>query len=217
MSRRSGSFAALTALTICTLVARPAEGQLAGRFSGIPTFAAVDAAALGVTRPASVGLAVGNTQYAGQAGFGVGGGSLLGFAAAAKYSWSIGGGYAQTLATGELGSAIHTSAGAEVVGGYRRFAGGYNGGAVNLTVPLALTFGDPNRALREGPSLALYAGPYAEAGGSAKANYALGVGAGARLGFGRFAVEFMYHDLGARRRWNWVDFSTLGVSYRLGR
>ena len=77
MSRRTGSFAALAALTICTLVARPVGGQLAGRNSGIPTFAAVDAAALGVTRPASVGLSVGDTQYAGQAGFGVGGGALL--------------------------------------------------------------------------------------------------------------------------------------------
>jgi hypothetical protein len=216
MSGRAGFFAALTALVICTLVPRPAGGQLAGRNSGIPTFAAVDAAALGVTRPASVGLSVGDTQYAGQAGFGVRGGSLLGFAAAAKYSWSIGGGYAQTLATGELGSAIHTSIGGELVGGYRHSSGGLDGGALNLTVPLALTFGDPNRPLREGPSLALYAAPYAE-GGSEKANYALGIGAGTRLSFGRLAIEFMYRDFGARRRWDWLDVSMLGVSYRLGR
>ena len=64
--------------------------------------------------------------------------------------------------------------------------------------------------------MALYAAPYAE-GGSEKANYALGVGAGTRLSFGRLAVEFMYRDFGARRRWDWLDVSMLGVSYRLGR
>lgn len=217
MSRHCGSFTALAALTVCTLVARPAAAQVAARYTGIATFASVDAAALGVTRPASVGLSVTSDQYAGQAGLGVGGGSLLGFAGVGQYSWSIGGGYAQTLATGKLGSAIYSSIGGELVGGYRRFSGAYNGGALNLTVPLALTFGDPNRPLLKGPSLALYAAPYAAAGGSGRANYALGVGAGARVSLGRFAVEFMYRDFSAQRRWQWLDVSTLGVSYRLGR
>jgi hypothetical protein len=197
------------------LVAKPVAGQLAGRLTGFATFAPVDAAALGVTRPASVGLFAG-AQFVGAAALGVGSGALRGFVGGNEGEWSFGGGFAQTLATGQLGSAIHTSIGGELVGGYRRFTRSFNAAGANVTMPFGLTFGDPNRPFLNGPALAIYIAPYAETGVFREASYALGVGTGARLSLGRFAVEVMVRDFDPRRRWERFGLITLGLNYRLG-
>jgi hypothetical protein len=200
------------------LVATPVAGQIAGRLTGIATFAPVDAAALGVTRPASVGLFAGPYSLVGAAGLGAGTGALRGFVGGFDGEWSVGVGYARTLATGQLGSAIHTSIGGELVGGNRHSTrSSFNAAAANVTMPLGLTFGDPNRPLLSGPTLAIYIAPYAEAGLATDASYALGVGTGARLSLGRFAVELMVRDFDPGRRWDQrFGLITLGFNYRLG-
>jgi hypothetical protein len=227
---RSGlyrSVAAVAAASMIALGAKPVAGQLAGRLSGFATFAPVDAAALGVTRPASVGLFVGEEIF-GAAGLGVGHGALRGFVGGVPREWSLGAGYAQTLVTGQRGSAIHTSIGGELVAGFRRSTlSRYNAAAANVTIPFGLTFGDPNQPRLNGPSLAIYVAPYAETGitrvaryaetgVTRDASYALGVGTGTRLSLGRFAVELMFHDFDPRRRWEKFGLITLGLNYRLG-
>jgi hypothetical protein len=203
----------MAAASMMALVAKPVAGQR-GRLSGSATFAPVDAAALGVTRPASMGLFVGEAQYVGAAGLGVGNGALRGFVGRSASDWSFGGGYARTLATGQLGSAIHTSIGGELVGGYRHYA--RSSAAANLTMPLGLTFGDPNRPFLRGPSFAIYIAPYAETGVTRAPSYALGAGAGTRFSLGNFALELMVRDVGPSRRWEKFGFPTLGLNYRLG-
>ena len=103
-SRVCRSIAVAAAASMMALVAKPAAGQLAGRLSGLGTFAPVDAAALGVTRPASVGLFAGAFSLVGAAGLGFDKGALRGFVGGFEGDWSFGAGYARTLAIGQLGT-----------------------------------------------------------------------------------------------------------------
>ena len=215
-SRVCRSIEVAAAASMMALVAKPAAGQLAGRLSGLGTFAPVDAAALGVTRPASVGLFAGAFSLVGAAGLGFDKGALRGFVGGFEGDWSFGAGYARTLAIGQLGNAIHTSIGGELVGAYRRFARSSGAVAANATMPFGLTFGDPNGPFLEGPSLAIYVAPYAETAVTRDASYALGVGTGTRLSLGRVAVELMIRDFDPRRRWERLGLITLGLNYRLG-
>src|SRR5689334_16221132 len=82
------------ACIIAVLSPRPAPGQLAGTRSNVTSFAPVDATALGVTRPASIGLFANVDQYTGEAGFGLGNGAMRGFLAGSSYHWSVGAGFA---------------------------------------------------------------------------------------------------------------------------
>ncbi len=142
---------------------------------------------------------------------------MRGFVGGADGEWSVGVGYARTLATGQLGNAIHTSIGGELVGGNRHATrSSFNAAAANVTMPFGLTFGDPNRPLVSGPTLAIYAAPYAEAALASDASYALGVGIGARLSLGRFAAELMVRDFDPGRPWDRFGLITLGFNYRLG-
>jgi hypothetical protein len=226
------------ALTFSLAISTSAAAQIAGTANEVAQFAPVDASALGVTRGASIGLSAGNTEYVVNGGVGLGGGSLRGFVGAHREALSLGAGFAQTFAARPLTSGIHASVGGQLVGGYQynRY-GPHNSAALNLTIPLALTLGDANRPAIEGPSLALYAAPYAELGMMHTYTFdcpvptqcslddkglggiaAAGIGAGTRASFGRFALEIMLRDFFSRDlHWQKGGGSgTLGLSYRLG-
>lgn len=237
MLRSSGAVVVLGASIACMLFG-PArtQAQLIGRHIGGTGFSTIDEAALGDTVLASVGFFLGANEYTGGGGMGVAGGAFRGYAGGADNSrgqWSVGAGYARSLATRELAGNMYATVGGELLGGVRhtRFAP-HEVGAIDLTAPLGLIFGNPS-----GPSLGFYAAPYAEAGvgrqwvnnapcGQVPAcstlsdvglTHALGMDAGFRLSFGRFSAGFMLSDVLVRgRRPFEVGDGVIGLTHRIG-
>jgi hypothetical protein len=225
---------------VTLLLSTSAAAQITGTSTEVTRVAPVDASALGVTRGASLGLSVGDAEYVLGAGFGLADGSLRGFLGGEQGRWSLGAGYARTVTAHRVGRGMQSSVGGELVVGYRydRYSP-HNSAAVGLTIPFALTFGDGNRPSIEGPSIAIYAAPYLEAGmmhpnaisacappftcpsyrdKGMGAVSAMGVGAGSRISFGRFAFELIMRDFVDRNfRWDGGHGAALGLSYRLGR
>ena len=212
------------------LVSPTAEAQIAGTPSGAARLGPVDASALGVTRAASVGSSIIESEWLVHGGFGFAGGSLRALFGRSSSEWSAGAAYARTLAGSEVIKGLHGTIGGELIGGFRynRYGPSHDDGGLHLTIPAALTFGDPNRPLIEGATLALYVAPYAELGSAYSylprqcappapcsnsydirhdlAAFATGFGVGTRASFGRFALDLMMRDAIARKR---VGYNTL--------
>lgn len=113
---------------------------------------------------ASVGLFVSSSQYTVGGGIGVAGGALRGYAGGIpgerRSRWALGAGYARSIATRELAGPLRGVIGGELLAAVRHtFYAPHEVAAIGLTVLLGLSVGDPS-----GPSLGLYATPYAEAG-----------------------------------------------------
>ena len=212
------------------------HAQLSGRHVGGSGFSTIDEAALGDTVLSSVGFFLGAHEYTAGGGIGAAGGAFRGYAGTAAETggkeWSVGAGYARSLATRELPGQIHVTLGGELLGGVRHTpVAPREAGAIDMTVPLGLSFGSPS-----GPSLGFYAAPYAEAGagrqwvnapcgqglqcstlGDVGLTHALGVDAGIRMAFGRFSAGFMLLDVLERGRWPFdVGGGVIGLTYRIG-
>jgi hypothetical protein len=234
--RRSLLTLAAAGAALSILAAR-AHGQFSGIHSRAVSFAPVDAAALGDTLGSSVGLFTGE-ELGAAVGVGAWGGSLraLGglvtpFAGSGLFA---GLGYAHPLATPRLAGAIHGTVGAELRAGYRHETNGsQDAGALRLSAPFGVSLGQPS-----GSSLGVYVAPYVESGlmrqlgntlvgcaqfcdrtlGDAGLQTAVGVGAGFRAAFHRFAVEFAFSDVSWQKKQFYGDGqATLGLTYRLGR
>jgi hypothetical protein len=211
-----------SAFLIC--LSSPACAQVVGTLSDAVHFAPVDASALGVTRPASVGISAGNDALIADVGFGVGGGALRGYAGGAAYLWTFGAGYARTLRARDVWNGTRASVGAQLVAGYRHHSYWPNqDGGVGLTIPAAWTIGSPDAS-----SLMLYGGPFVEGGFStpwlrldcppsascttvrerASTTAAVGFGAGTRLAIERFSFDFYMPSM---------HYVTIGLGVRLGR
>ena len=223
------------ACTLLLLLPMRTQAQLTGRHIGGTGFATIDEVALGDTVLASVGFFLGASEYTAGGGIGVAGGALRGYAGGADNSrgqWSVGAGYARSLATRELPGRIYLAAGAELLGGLTHIRGAtHEAGSIDLTAPLGLSFGNPS-----GPSLGFYAAPYAEAGlgrqlvnapcaqglqcsalGGVGLSQALGLDAGIRVSFGRFSAGFMLRDVLERGpRPFEVGDGVIGLTYRIG-
>jgi hypothetical protein len=224
------------ATLLLTTEASVARAQVDGVRTGVVEATPLDASALGVTRPASAGLYAGDNEYVAVAGWGAVGGALHTYFGAARSRWSLGAGYARTLVSKPLAGPIAATVGGELQGGFRHVVSWAPGdaGAASLAIPLAITAGDPN-----GPSLSLYALPYAEAGIMRQRHFvpepcveytcgnivtdrpglvhALGVGAGTRLALGRFSLELLLQDVVGRSFRTWgVGDGAIGFNLRLG-
>ena len=77
------------------------------------------AVALGVTRAPSIGVFAADYQVVVGAGAGFASGAVRGFAGAASNIWSVGAGYARTIAARQLTESARTSAGVQLIAGYR--------------------------------------------------------------------------------------------------
>lgn len=212
---------------------RSAIAQLTGKSNGAALFSPVDASALGVGRLSSVGLSVTDAEFVAGGGMGMAGGSLRGYAGGGAFAWSTGLGYSTTFVRRSLANGfLHGTLGGQVTGGYRHRSYAMNAGGLNMTIPLAVTVGNPDRT-----SLALYAAPYAELGvehyrvplcpangsctataGRAESMHAAGVGLGMRASLGRFAVGIFAQDVGVPRHLvQSTSIVTLGFSWQLGK
>ena len=211
---------------------RSAIAQLAGSSTGAAVFSPVDASALGVSRLSSIGLSVTDAEFVVGGGLAMAGGSLRGYAGGGDFAWSTGLGYSSTLVRRSLAAELlHGTVGGQFTGGYRHRSYISDAVALNMTIPVGISVGDP-----DGKSLMLYAAPYAELGvehlrvgycsynGSCtepawarRASEAAGVGLGARASVGRFAIGAFARDVGGRRHLV-PDFTvvSLGLSVQLG-
>ena len=214
-----------------------AHAQIFGYRSGAMDFAPVDAAALGDTLRASIGLFAGSNEYVGAAGIGLAGGALRGYvgglSAYRGYRGLLAAGYARTLAARTLAGPIHGTIGGELAGGYRHLEyAPHDAGGLHLTAPIGVSLGDPS-----GASLGFYAAPYAESGllrqfdsvpgcttgrcyalGGVVLQNAAGLGAGLRLSFGRLAAELRIFDVIRRGgAFYYGDGGSIGFTYRLAR
>lgn len=219
------------------LLTSTAGAQIAGTPSSAARLAPVDASALGVTRGSSIGVSADGDELVLQGGPGIAGGSLRGLLGVSEGSLStLGAGYARTLA-GSVMTGIRGTIGGELVGGFRFDLNGTNNDyGLHLTIPAALTFGDPNRL--RAPALALYAAPYAELGSTYSyiprqctpypcfpydarnlAAFATGLGFGTRLSFGKFAADLLIRDYFGRDHPGQATITdaTLGIDYRIGK
>lgn len=239
MLRLGRSVAILGAASACILfVTASAHAQLSGRHAGTGVFSTVDEAALGDTLLASVGLFVSSDQFTAGGGIGLAGGALRGYAGGvAGHSgarWSLGAGYARSIATRQLAGPLRGVIGGEVLAAVRHTPyAPHEAAAIGLTAPLGLSVGDPS-----GLSLGLYATPYAEEGatrqwvrapcgqglvcytlGDVGLTHAVGVGAGMRLSFGRFSAGIMFADMlrTSRQQAFYPGEAAIGLTYRLGR
>ena len=218
------------AMAAALLVSSAAQAQVSGHGTPGARFAPVDASALGVTRPTSLGFFLADS-YTGGASLGWGGGAVRGFAAGRWREWSLGAGYVRTFVKRDLGGSLFGTIGGEIVGGYRHLDfRPRSAAAVDLTIPLGLALGDPDAR-----SLAFYAAPYAEAGlahpwvrpatcaptfstlSGPQLGHALGMRVGMRMSFGRLAAEVMTGDVVGPRHFHFIDeLWSLGFTYRFG-
>ena len=214
------------------LPSRSAIAQVIGSSTGAAIFSPVDASALGVSRLAGVGLSITDAEFVVGGGLRMAGGSLRGYAGGGNFAWSTGLGYSSTLVRRSLaGGFLHGTIGGEVTGGYRHRSYSSNAGALNMTIPVGISVGDP-----DGKSLMVYGAPYAELGvaqvrvgycsyngtcnqpaWARRAMSAAGVGVGARASVGRFAIGAFARDVGGRgyllQEWTIVS---VGLSFQLG-
>ena len=193
-------------------------------------FSPVDASALGVSRLSSVGLSVTDAEFVLGGGLGMASGSLRGYAGGSSLGWSTGLGYASTFVRRSLADGLlHGTIGGQLTGGYRHRTYASQAGALNMTIPIGISVGNP-----DGNSLALYAAPYAELGveryrlrhcpngscittvGGAETMHAAGVGLGIRGSLGRFAIAIFGQDWGIPRHVVQGSSVTLGFSFQLG-
>ena len=239
MFRLGRSMTILGVASACILgVTASAHAQLSGRHAGAGLFSTVDEAALGDTLLASVGLFVSADNYTAAGGIGVAGGALRGYAGGIGgprgVRWSLGASYARAIATRQLAGPLRGVIGGELLGAVRHtFYAPHEAAAIGLTAPVGLSLGDPS-----GPSLGVYATPYAETGvvrpwvsapcgqsypcytlGDVGLTHALGVGAGMRLSFGRLSAGIMFADMlrTSRRHLFYPGDAAIGLTYRLGR
>lgn len=235
-SRRVLVVVAAASAFVLTSSAR-ANAQLAGYHSGSVNFAPVDAAALGDTLPASVGLFATANEYVAAGGVGAAAGALRGYAGGYPgyygVRWTLGAGYARTFTARDLAGPLYGSFGSELIVGFRHMdRAPRDAGALRLTAPLGVSLGDPS-----GASLGIYAAPYAESAVMRRLvvpsncaspchvtftdvglQSAVGVGAGLRIALGRLSAELMFHDVGPSSRRPYLgDESAIGFTYRLGR
>jgi hypothetical protein len=211
---------------------RSAIAQLGDRSNGAALFSPVDASALGVERLSSVGLSLTDAEFVAGGGLRMRGGALRGYAGGGAFAWSTGLGYSTTFVRRSLASGLlHGTVGGQVTGGYRHRSYAMDAGGLNMTIPVGVTVGNPDRR-----SLALYAAPYTELGvehfrirscpvngacgattGKVESVYAAGMGMGMRASLGRFAVGIFAQDFGGRRRWiQSTSIMTIGFSMQLG-
>ena len=241
MSRLPRILTVLGAVSAASLVPLTAvRAQIYGVHSGAVDLMTVDAAALGDTVKSSVGLFASN-ELTVAGGVGVLGGSLRAYVGSQPNRFGIpyvlGAGYARTLAAHDLLGPLHGVIGAELVGGFRHETNRpHEAGALNLTIPAGLSFGNPS-----GTSLGFYAAPYVESGlmrfwqsvpgpctpysgcdyqlSDTRLQSVAGVGLGGRAALGRFSLELLFRDV----RWKGGRLlatggeSELGLTYRLGR
>lgn len=212
------------------LPSRSAIAQLGGRSTGAAMFSPVDASALGVSRLSSVGLSLTDAEFVLGGGLRMAGGSLRGYAGGSSYGWSTGLGYASTFVRRSLAAGLlHGAIGGQLTGGYRHRTYSSVAGALNMTIPIGISAGDP-----DGNSLTLYAAPYAELGferyrlrhcpngsclstvGEAETVHATGVGLGVRGSLGRFALAIFGQDWGIPGHLVQASSVTLGFSFQLG-
>jgi hypothetical protein len=214
-----------------------ARAQFYGTHSGAVDLATVDASALGDTLRSSLGLFAAD-QWVIAGGVGVLGGSLKGYLGSdpnrVGFPYALGVGYARTIAAHVLVGPLHGAIGTELVAGFRHEPyAPRDAGALNLTVPVGVSLGDPSST-----SLGLYAAPYVESGlmrvwetvpGSCTpyCNSRLsdtrlwnvaGVGVGGRAAIRRFSFELLFRDVQLHnRRLYWRGGGAVGFAYRLGR
>jgi hypothetical protein len=229
--RRSLALLTIGGAVLALAPSRSASAQLAGRSNGAALFSPVDASALGVERLSSVGLSVTDAEFVAGGGYGMAGGSLRGYAGGGNFAWSTGLGYSTTFVRRSLANGLlHGTLGGQVTGGYRHRSYAMDAGGLNMTIPVAVTIGNP-----DGRSLAVYAAPYAELGveryrvrhcqvtcvvtpGQAESAQAAGVGLGMRASLGRFAVGIFAQDFGVPRHLvQSTSIVTLGFSLQLGK
>ena len=218
----------------------PLHAQLYGIHSGAVDLATVDAASLGDTLRSSLGVFLAD-KWVVAGGVGALGGSLRAYIGSdpnrSGIPYMLGAGYAYTLAAPGLIGPLHGAIGTELVGGFRHETNRpHNAAALNLTVPVGLSVGNPSST-----SLGLYAAAYVESGlmrfwqtvpGSCApysgCNYRLsdirlqnvaGVGLGGRAALGRFSAELLFRDVRWKRGRLLADGGegALGLTYRLGR
>jgi hypothetical protein len=174
-----------------------------GSLSGASQFTPVDASALGLDRPGSVALFAGFDGLKLGAGVGLGDGALRAYGGGHTGGFEVGAGYAATFVRHDAASALHMTVGGQLMSAFRHLSSpSLDAGSLNLTIPLAITAGDP-----KGGSIGVYAAPFAETGigrhgvsnGCPQAcNFGLsdatrmdaaGIGAGVRASVGRFAFN----------------------------
>jgi hypothetical protein len=227
----------VAALAVCAILLfppPPGAAQIIGTSTPVADFAPVDAVALGVARASSLGVFAADYQAVVGAGAGLAGGAVRAFAGAATDIWSVGAGYARTMLARRLTETTRESAGLQLVVGYRHDDYlPHSFGALRLTAPLAITFGDPNQPSSDARTFAIYAAPYADIGvieqlnpnacfGSVNCStyhhasaHSAGVGAGSRMSFGQFALELMARDVVSGNFRPNVEYVTFGASLRL--
>jgi hypothetical protein len=224
----------LGATSAMTLVpSAPARAQLYGTHSGAVDLATVDASALGDTLRSSLGFFL-SGQWVIAGGVGVLGGSLKAYLGSDPnrlgLPYNLGVGYARTIAAHDLAGPLHGAIGTELVAGFRHPS---DAGALNLTVPVGVSLGDPSST-----SLGLYAAPYVESGlmraweivpGSCTPYCssrlsdtglwsAAGVGVGGRAAIRRFSLELLIRDVRVHNRRPYAGLGgAVGLAYRLGR
>lgn len=222
--------------TAVVLRPAPARAQSFGIHTRAVNTAAVDAAALGDTLRASVGL------YDNDNGLGATGGVAAWRGALRAYvgrrvginetNYNLALGYARSLATRDLAGPLRGTFGAEVVGGYLHESyTPQDQGGLRVTAPLGMSLGDPSSS-----SLGVYVAPYAESGimrvfvpvpngcsrfcdsrlGDTGLHGAAGVGLGARASMGPLSLELMSRDITHRSDFFGYSESALGITYRLG-
>jgi hypothetical protein len=239
LGRRTVAILSATGACIFFL-ALSAQAQLSGRHVDAAGFSTVDEAALGDTLLSSIGLFGRSSQLTVGGGVGIAGGALRGYLGsnveAIGSRWSIGAGFARSIATRELAGPLRGVLGGEVLAAaVHSVYPPHEIASVGLTAPLGVSLGDPS-----GPSLGLYATPYAEAGAGRQwrstgcapggatcytlsdvgLTHALGVGTELRLSFGRLSASALLSDVVNRRgpsRHSFPDNLAIGVTYRLGR
>lgn len=212
---------------------RSAIAQLAGSSTGAAIFSPVDASALGASRLSSVGLSLTDGEFVVGGGLGMAGGSLRGYAGGGNFAWSTGVGYSSTFVRRSVANGLlYGTIGGQLTGGYRHWSYTSDAGALNMTIPIGISLGDP-----DGKSLMVYAAPYAELGldksrvrycsyngtctepaWARRAMEGAGVGLGVRVSAGRFAIGAYTRDFGGRRHLlpN-MTIVALGLSFQLGK
>jgi hypothetical protein len=214
-----------------------ARAQLYGRHSGAVDLATVDASALGDTLRSSLGFFMAD-QWVIAGGVGALGGSLKAYLGSDPnrlgFPYKLGVGYARTIAAHDLAGPLHGAIGAEVVAGFRHGPfGPRDAGALNLTVPVGVSLGDPS-----GTSLGFYAAPYAESGltraweavpgsctpycssrlSDTRLSSVAGVGVGGRAAIRRFSLELLLRDVRVHNRRLYAGVEgAVGLAYRLDR
>ena len=235
MSRLSRFLFLGAAIAMALAPSGPARAQLYGTHSGAADLSTVDASALGDTLRSSLGFFLAD-QWVITGGVGVLGGSLKGYLGSDPnrlgFPYALGVGYARAIAAHGLVGPLQGAIGTELVAGFRHgpFAP-RDAGAVNLTVPVGVSLGDPSST-----SLGLYAAPYVESGimrvrekvpGSCTPYCSIrlsdtglwnvaGVGVGGRAAIRRFSFELLFRDVQLHnRRFYWRGGGAVGFAYRL--